>query len=79
MEPFWRSRFSSGQRRLAKVVPQGTAETIAAVPGGKIPGPSGWLKRAACLVGWLGRMLGLRRAPAEQAFHSARANRIVSI
>ncbi|AWM23294.1 hypothetical protein AOX55_00001266 [Sinorhizobium fredii CCBAU 25509] len=56
---------------MSKVVPEGTAEAIASEPGGKMPGPSGWLKRAACLLGWLGRMLWLRRAPAEQTFHSA--------
>ncbi|AWI58052.1 hypothetical protein AB395_00002400 [Sinorhizobium fredii CCBAU 45436] len=56
---------------MSKVVPEGTAEAIASDPGGKMPGPSGWLKRAACLLGWLGRMLGLRRAPAEQTFRSA--------
>jgi hypothetical protein len=44
---FCRSRFSSGQSRLAKGIPQGTSEPIASDPGGKMPGPSGWLKRAA--------------------------------
>jgi len=44
---FCRSRFSSGQRRLAKGIPVGTSEPIAFDPGGKMPGPAGWLKRAA--------------------------------
>jgi hypothetical protein len=43
---FCRSRFSSVQRRLAKGIPPGTSEPIAFDPGGKMPGPSGWLKRA---------------------------------
>ncbi|WP_204329343.1 hypothetical protein, partial [Rhizobium leguminosarum] len=46
IEAFCRSRFSSGQRRLAKGIPLGTSEPIASDPGGKMPGPSGWLKRA---------------------------------
>src|SRR5690606_26777641 len=32
-----------------------TAETAPTDPGGKMPGPSGWLKRAGCRIGRLGR------------------------
>jgi hypothetical protein len=44
---FCRSRFSSGQRRSTLRIPKGMGETIADDPGGKMPGPSGWLERAA--------------------------------
>jgi len=30
-----------------KDIPQGTSELVATVPGGTIPGLTGWLKRAA--------------------------------
>jgi len=53
------------------------SEPIASDPGGKMPGPSGWLKRAAWSTGRLGRRSGLRRAPAGRSSDSVWANRML--
>jgi hypothetical protein len=36
-----------GAAAIGEGIPRSMGETIAADPGGKMPGPSGWLERAA--------------------------------